>query len=304
MRVLFAGTPEAAVPSLDGLLASGHEVVGVLTRPAAPAGRGRKLVASPVAVRAEKAGLPVLTPAHPRDPEFAAALADLSPDACAVVAYGALLPGSVLAAPRHGWVNLHFSVLPRWRGAAPVQRGIIAGDDEVGATTFRIVRELDAGPVFRTLRLPLDPLATAGDVLADLSVRGAELLVETLTGIEAGEQPTPQDDAGLTLAPKLTVDAARIDWTTPTRVVHDHVRGNSPDPGAWTLHAGHRLKVLRSAPAAAALPPGELAVCKRQVLVGTGDGALELVEVQPFGKRAMRGADWGRGGVASGEVLA
>src|SRR5262252_2316930 len=193
MRLVFAGTPEAAVPSLDALLASRHSVVAVLTRPDAPAGRGRQMTASPVALRAGTAGIEVLRPRRPSDPTFLARLAQIAPDCCPVTAYGALIPSPALAIPQHGWVNLHFSVLPAWRGAAPVQHSIIHGDEITGATTFRLVAELDAGPVYGVLTEPVGSTDTAGDLLGRLSVAGAELLVATLDGIESGDlHPRPQ----------------------------------------------------------------------------------------------------------------
>lgn len=304
MRVMFAGTPQTAVPSLDAIVAAGHEVAAVLTRPPAPSGRGRKLVASPVAERANALGIEVIAPTHPRDEGFRERLESLGVDVCPVVAYGALLPDDLLRVPRYGWINLHFSVLPRWRGAAPVQRGIIAGDPEVGATTFQIVRDLDAGPIYRTYAEPLDAVVTAGEALAALAVSGARLLVDTLADVEAGIQPTPQPADGVTLAAKLTVEGAEIDWRRDAPSLHDHVRGHSPEPGAWTRWRGERLKVLRTAIVSRpGLAVGALDVGKRQVFVGTGAGALELLMVQPAGKKPMAGADWARGGVPDGAVL-
>src|SRR6476620_7070727 len=216
MRLVFAGTPEVAVPSLDALVASRHELVGVVTRPDAPAGRGRRLVASPVARRAEELGVPVLKPQHPRDPDFQEALRRLAPDCCPVVAYGALLPQSALDIPRHGWVNLHFSVLPSWRGAAPVQHALWAGDEVTGATTFRIVPELDAGPAFGVMTERIRPDDTAGELLARLAEGGAGLLVTTLDGIEDGSLVArPQQEEGVSFAPKITVEDARVDWSEP-----------------------------------------------------------------------------------------
>src|SRR5437016_8173796 len=216
MRLVFAGTPQTAVPALDVLLASRHEVAAVVTRPDAPAGRGRKVEASPVAQRAAAAGLEVLTPARARDPEFLARLREIGPDCCPVAAYGALLPQSALDIPPHGWVNLHFSLLPAWRGAAPVQHAVLHGDDITGATTFRIVKELDAGPVFGVVTEPIRPDDTAGDLLGRIAVSGAELLVATLDGIESGElRPQPQPADGVSLAPKIGVADARVDWTRP-----------------------------------------------------------------------------------------
>ena len=297
MRLVFAGTPEVAVPSLEALHASSHEVVGCVTRPDAPSGRGRKLRPSPVATRAEELGIPVLKPEHPREPAFQEQLRALAPDACPVVAYGALLPRSALEIPTHGWINLHFSLLPRWRGAAPVQRAIMAGDTRTGTTCFRIVPALDAGPVFDVEEVAL-PEATAGQLLDQLARSGAQQLVRVMDAVEAGAQPTPQPDEGVTLAAKLTPDEARLDFDAPALAVRNHVLGCSPDPGAWCLHRGERLKVHRAAIAEGVdAAPGELVTTKRQVFVGWADGALELLEVQAAGKRRMRAIDWARGGV-------
>lgn len=309
MRLVFAGTPDVAVTALNRLVDSEHEVVAVVTRPDAPRGRSKRLVPSPVAARAEQLGIEVLRPARPRDEDFVARLTALAPDCVPIVAYGALIPENVIAIPAHGWVNLHFSLLPRWRGAAPVQHAIIAGDDETGAATFSLVSELDAGDVYGMVREPIGPTDTAGDLLQRLAVSGADLLVLTLGSIEAGVTPTPQPEDGITLAPKITVDDARIDWQAPGVTIDRLVRGCHPNPGAWTTFRGERFKVNRVAvvpdDAAAAEPaPGELSVTRRSVLVGTGDGALELLDVRPSGRRDMRAADWARGaGLAPGEGL-
>lgn len=298
MRVVFAGTPEVALPALDALRASSHQLVGVVTRPDAPSGRGRRLVASPVAQRAEELGLRVLKPAHPRDPDFQAALRDLAPDACPVVAYGALLPQSALDIPEHGWINLHFSILPAWRGAAPVQHSVWAGDEVTGATTFRIVKELDAGPTYGVMTERIRPTDTAGDLLKRLAEGGATLLVRTLDGIEDGslearEQPTD----GVSLAPKIQVDDARIEWTDPAIGVDRQVRACTPDPGAWTTWEGERLKVgpVTVAAGRERLDPGVLLVTKNAVYVGTASDPVELGEVKASGKKQMRAADWARG---------
>jgi methionyl-tRNA formyltransferase len=298
MRLVFAGTPEVAVPSLDALAASQHELVAVVTRPDAPAGRGRKLVASPVAQRAEELGLPVLKPAHPRDPDFQAALRQLRPDCCPVVAYGALLPQSALDIPVHGWVNLHFSALPAWRGAAPVQHALWAGDEVTGATTFRIVKELDAGPTFGVMTERIRPDDTAGALLARLAEGGAGLLVATLDGIEDGSlEARPQQAEGVSLAPKITVDDARIDWTEPAVGVDRRIRACTPGPGAWSTHEGERIKIgpVTPCPDRDALAPGVLDVTKNAVLVGTGTVPVRLGEVKAFGKKQMGAADWARG---------
>jgi len=295
VRLAFAGTPDVAVPTLDALVAAGHDVVGVVTRPDAPAGRGKRLTPSPVAVRAQELGLEVLKPERPRDAEFVARLSELNVDAVPVVAYGALLPESVLAIPRLGWVNLHFSLLPRWRGAAPAQRSIMAGDTIGGATTFRIVKALDAGPVYRTLETPIDDSTTSGELLDRLARLGGPLMVETVELMAAGVEPVPQDEAGLTLAPKITVEEAQIDWSRPARELVRHIHGCSPDPGAWTLFRGERLKIDTAHVSDDALPPGELVATKRTVTVGTAAGALVLDQVRPQGKKPMPAADWARG---------
>jgi len=296
VRVIFAGTPEVAVPSLDAVADSAHELVGVVTRPDAPSGRGRKLVASPVAQRAEELAVPVLKPDHPRDPEFQDQLRELAPDCCAVVAYGGLLPQSALDIPPHGWVNLHFSCLPAWRGAAPVQHAIWAGDEVTGATTFRIVKELDAGPTFGVMTERIRPTDTAGDLLGRLAEGGAGLLVITLDGIaegslEAREQPVD----GVSYAPKIEVADAAIDWTGPAAAVDRGIRACTPSPGAWTTHEGERLKVGLVEIVDGSLEPGRLEIGKHEVLVGTGTTPVRLGEVQAVGKRRMAAADWARG---------
>lgn len=298
MRVVFAGTPEVALPALEAIHASDHELVGVVTRPDAPAGRGRKLTASPVGQRAEELGVPVLKPAHPRDADFQESLRALRPDCCPVVAYGALLPQSALEIPEYGWINLHFSVLPAWRGAAPVQHAIRAGDEVTGATTFRIVPALDAGPTFGVMTETIRATDTAGDLLARLAEGGAGLLTATLDGIADGSlSALPQPTDGVSLAPKITVDDAEIDWTMPAMGVDRMIRSCTPAPGAWTLHEGERLKVgpVRIDPAVTGLAPGELAVSKNALHVGTATAACRLGDVKPFGKKQMPAADWARG---------
>ena len=296
MRVVFAGTPEVAVPALDAVAESRHELVGVVTRPDAPAGRGRRLVASPVARRAEELGVPVLKPDHPRDPEFQEALKALAPDACPVVAYGALLPQSALDIPVHGWINLHFSVLPSWRGAAPVQHAIWAGDEVTGATTFRIVKELDAGPTFGIMTERIRPTDTAGELLARLAEGGSGLLVVTLDGIEDGSlEAREQPEEGLSFAPKILVEDARIDWTAPAVAIDRQVRACTPGPGAWSTWEGERIKVGPVTLTETRLDPGTLEVGKNHVLVGTGTVAVRLGEVKATGRKQMAAADWARG---------
>ncbi|MBB1255065.1 methionyl-tRNA formyltransferase [Streptomyces alkaliterrae] len=308
MKLVFAGTPEVAVPALDALIASErHEVAAVVTRPDAPAGRGRRLVASPVADRAEEAGIEVLKPAHPRDADFQARLREINPDCCPVVAYGALLPRAVLDIPAHGWVNLHFSLLPAWRGAAPVQHAVLAGDEVTGAATFQIEESLDSGPVYGVVTEEIRHTDTSGDLLTRLAFAGAGLLAATMDGIEDGSlKAVPQDERGVSYAPKITVADARVDWTTPALRVDRVVRGCSPAPGAWTVFRGERLKLVQAKPdpAVTDLAPGELRVGKHSVHVGTGSHAVELVWVQPQGKRPMKADDWARGvRIGSGEFL-
>ncbi|MGE3286737.1 MAG: methionyl-tRNA formyltransferase [Pseudonocardia sp.] len=308
MRLLFAGTPEPAVPSLRALLASRHEVVGVLTRPDAPAGRGRRLVRSPVGTVADEAGLPVFTPRRPSEPEFLDTLRELAPDCCAIVAYGALIRREALDVPRHGWVNLHFSLLPAWRGAAPVQAALRHGDDITGATTFRLEEGLDTGPTFGVVTEPIRFTDTAGALLGRLAESGARLLVATMDGIEDGTlQAVPQPADGVSHAAKVTVEDARVDWATPPLALDRLVRSVTPEPGAWTTFRGERLGLgpLRPLVEGPELKPGELRAEKRRVLVGTVGTPMELGEVRPMGKRAMPAPDWARGvRIAAGEELA
>jgi methionyl-tRNA formyltransferase len=307
MRLVFAGTPQTAVPALDALLASRHEVVAVVTRPDAPAGRGRKVEASPVALRAAAAGLEVLTPPKARDPEFLGRLREIGPDCCPVVAYGALLPQAALDIPVRGWVNLHFSILPAWRGAAPVQHAILHGDDVTGASTFDIVKALDAGPVYGVLTEPVRPDDTSGMLLERLSRSGAGLLVATLDGIEAGTvQAVPQPAEGVSFAPKITPDDARVDWKLPAHVVDRLIRACTPEPGAWTELDGTRVKLgpvtLDDGAAPPDLGPGELFAGRQAVFAGTGSRPVRLGEVQAPGKRRMNATDWARGLHTDGTV--
>ncbi|MBC7640358.1 MAG: methionyl-tRNA formyltransferase [Rhodoferax sp.] len=298
MRLVFAGTPAVALPALEAVLASRHEVVAVLTRPDAPAGRGRRTVASPVAERATAAGIEVLTPDRPGDPAFVQRLTELAPDSCPVVAYGALVPQRVLDVPVHGWVNLHFSLLPAWRGAAPVQHAVMAGDEVTGATTFRLEAGLDTGPVYGLLTETVRPNDTSGELLTRLAEAGAGLLVATLDAIADGTiTPRPQSAEGVSLAPKVDVADARIDWHAPAQRVDRLVRGCTPAPGAWTTWRGERLKLgpVRLAVATEPLPPGHLRAGRREVQVGTATVPVVLTTVQPQGKRAMPAADWARG---------
>jgi methionyl-tRNA formyltransferase len=325
MRLVFAGTPSAAVPALDALLASRHEVAAVVTRPDAPVGRGRRVEASPVALRAAAAGLEVLTPARARDPEFLDRLRAIGPDCCPVTAYGALLPQAALDIPPRGWVNLHFSILPAWRGAAPVYHAILHGDDVTGASTFLIVKEMDEGPVYGVLTEPVRPDDTTGTLLGRLSYSGAELLVATLDGIEEGTvQAVPQPADGVSYAPKVNPADAQVDWKRPAHVVDRQIRACTPEPGAWTELDGARLKLgpvsldavsLDAVSPDAVTPdavtpdapppdlaPGEVAIGRRAVLVGTGSRPVRLGDVQAPGKRQMTAPDWARGLRAVGPV--
>ncbi|MGW4469140.1 methionyl-tRNA formyltransferase [Nonomuraea sp. NPDC004354] len=299
MRLVFAGTPETALPSLRALIDSPrHEVVAVITRPDAPAGRGRALHPSPVAELAAAEGIEVLRPAKAGDPEFLDQLRELAPDCCPVVAYGALLPQAALDIPRHGWINLHFSLLPAWRGAAPVQHAVLHGDEITGAATFQIVKELDAGPVYGVVTEEVKATDTSGELLARLAVSGAGLLAATLDGVEDGTlEARPQPLDGVSIAPKISVDDARIDWNASAMRVDRLVRACTPNPGAWTTFRDQRVKIGPVRPAASAdrLAPGELVVGKNTVLVGTGTHPVELGEVQPQGKRLMTAGEWARG---------
>lgn len=298
MRLVFAGTPAPAVPSLQAVLASRHDVVAVVTRPDAPAGRGRRPAPSPVREAAEAAGVEVLTPSRVREPAFLDRLRALAPDCCPVVAYGALIPPAALEIPRHGWVNVHFSVLPAWRGAAPVQRAVAAGDTETGVTVFRLDEGLDTGPVLGTAVETLRPRDTAGEVLDRLAHVGAELLVRVLDGVEAGVlEARAQPDEGVSHAPKVTVDEARVDFTLPAVAVDRRIRAMTPEPGAWSTLGADRLRLfpVTHDPEAPALDPGKVRLTKRAVLVGTATSPVVLGDVQAPGKRPMAAVDWARG---------
>lgn len=303
MRIIFAGTPEVALPALRALLDSEHEIVAVLTRPDAPKGRGRGLHPSPVAVLALEAGIEVLRPrtlkARTQDgEEFRKDLQRLAPDCVPVVAYGNLIPRDVLDMVPHGFINLHFSKLPRWRGAAPVQAAIITGDTETGATTFRIDEGLDTGDILGMLSEPISPEDTAGTLLERLAYKGAPLLVETLDGLAAGTlSPRPQPEEGVEHAAKITVADAQVGWRRSAEEVDRQIRAYTPTPGAWALLGETRVKLgpVRPAPEVAGLGPGELKVEKKRVLAGTDTHAVELSTIQIPGKKMMNTADWARG---------
>ncbi|MGN9768073.1 methionyl-tRNA formyltransferase [Micromonospora sp. SD12] len=308
MRVIFAGTPAVAVPALAAVAASRHELVAVVTRPDAPAGRGRGLARSPVGAWADEHGIEVLTPARPREPEFQDRLRELAPDCVPVVAYGALVPPAALEIPRHGWINLHFSLLPAWRGAAPVQHAVLHGDELTGASVFQLEEGLDTGPVYGTLTDEIRPTDTSGDLLERLAHSGAGLLVAVLDAIDDGTaRAEPQPADGVSLAPKLTVEDARVRWSDPAFAVDRRVRACTPAPGPWTTFRGERVKLgpVTPVPDGPELKPGELLVEKSRVLAGTATTPVRLGEVRAAGKRAMPATDWARGvRVAAGEELA
>ena len=303
MKLVFAGTPEPAVPTLNALIASGHEVIAVLTRPDARKGRGRKMVPSPVKEVALEHGIEVLTPstlkAGTEDGNaIRARLTELAPDAIPVVAYGNLVPKDLLDVAQHGWVNLHFSLLPAWRGAAPVQAAINAGDDITGATTFQIEEGLDTGPE------TIQTVDTAGALLERLSHSGAQLMVATMDGLESGTLVAQPQQGEPTYAPKISTEDARVSWTQPDFAVGRHIRAHSPFPGAWTMHGEDRIKIGKVSPLHAAaqelgelphLEPGQLHITKKAVYIGTASTPVRIDELQPVGKKMMNAADWGRG---------
>jgi methionyl-tRNA formyltransferase len=298
VRLVFAGTPAVAVPALDAIAASDHDLVAVVTRPDAPAGRGRKLVRSPAGAWADEHGIEVLTPERPREPAFLSRLAEINPDCVPVVAYGALVPPAALEIPAHGWINLHFSLLPAWRGAAPVQHAVLNGDEFTGASVFALEAGLDTGPVYGTLTEAISPKDTSGDLLDRLAVGGSKLLVEVLNAIEVGAlAPVPQPSDGVSLAPKLTVGDAAVRWGDPAFAVDRRIRACTPAPGAWTQFRGERMKLgpVTHDPSAQRLEPGRLVVERGRVLVGTATTPVVLGEVRPAGKKPMAADAWARG---------
>lgn len=308
MRLIFAGTPAVTLPALDAIAASRHELVAVVTRPDAPAGRGRGLTRSPAGAWADRHGVEVLTPRRPGEPEFLTRLGELAPDCVPVVAYGALVPPAALEIPRHGWINLHFSLLPAWRGAAPVQHAVLHGDELTGASVFQLEKGLDSGPVFGTHTDQIRPTDTAGDLLERLAASGAGLLVAVLDAIEDGTaRAEPQPEHGVSLAPKLTVEDGQVRWTDPAFGVDRRIRACTPAPGAWSVFRDDRVKLGPVRPVAGGpdLKPGELLVERSRVLVGTSTVPVVLGEVRAAGKRAMPATDWARGArVTPGERFA
>jgi methionyl-tRNA formyltransferase len=307
VRIVFAGTPETALPSLEALVGSRHDVAAVVTRPDARRGRGRTLHPSPVAARAAELGIEVLKPERADDPAFLDRLREIGPACCPIVAYGALLKREALDVPEYGWLNLHFSALPAWRGAAPVQRSIMAGDEVTGATVFSLVEALDAGPVLGTITERIRDDDTAGTLLERLAHEGARLLVDALDHVEDGDiGAVAQPEDGVTYAPKLTTDDAHVDWSRPAFAVDRQVRGCTPAPGAWTLLDGQRVKLGPVTPTTDdTLRPAEVQAGRREVRVGTATTDVVLGTVQPTGKKPMAAADWARGTtIEPGTVLA
>ncbi len=305
MRLVFAGSPLAAVPSLQSIAASSHEVLAVVTRADSPQGRRATVTPTPVALVAEELGIPTIK-ANRLTGRVSGEILDLKPDLGVIVAYGALVREPLLSAPVHGWINLHFSLLPRWRGAAPVQRAIIFGDDLTGATVFRLVDELDAGDVFGQLTEPVGRLQTAGSLLESLSHSGAELLIRVIDAIASGSARADPQVGDMTLAPKLTVADGEVNWMADAVTITNLIRGVTPEPGASTIVDGTRLKILAAAIArdVPRLEPGHLALVDKAVLVGTATHPVHLLAVHPAGRTQMDAASWWRGRPAGAGMVA
>ncbi|EPR74984.1 Methionyl-tRNA formyltransferase [Leifsonia rubra CMS 76R] len=305
LRLLFAGSPEVAIPSLETLLTSDHDVVGVLTRTDSAQGRRRVMTATPVAERAERSGIEVVR-ANRLDSAASGAIAALDVDLGVIVAYGGLVPKSALAIPRLGWINLHFSLLPQWRGAAPVQRAIMAGDTVSGATVFQLVEQLDAGDIFATMTEPIGAQQTAGALLSQLSISGAALLADVVDSLAEGTARAVPQSGEVTLAPKLFLDDGRIVWSQPADAVHNRIRGVTPEPGASTQVDGKRLKILEAAIACETptMRVGLIELIGKQVFVGTATLPIELLRVHPEGRKEMDAAAWWRGLTSESEVVA
>ena len=296
LRLVFAGSPAAAVPSLRALIASQHEVVAVVTREDSPQGRRGTLTPTPVAEVAAEHGIPVIK-ANRLAGAATERITELGADLGVIVAYGGLVREPLLSAPEHGWINLHFSLLPRWRGAAPVQRAIIAGDETTGAMVFQLVPELDAGDVFGSITEPIGRFQTAGGLLDTLAASGAQLLERVVDGIADGSARAEPQVGVVTLAPKLTLDDGLVPWHSDAETVTQVIRGVTPEPGAFTMLDGARFKIIeaRIARDAPRLPPGQLAQEGKLILIGTATDPVELVTVHPAGRKAMNAGDWWRG---------
>jgi methionyl-tRNA formyltransferase len=307
LRIIFAGTPETAIPALTALVDSEHEVIAVITRPDAQSGRGRLSTPSPVAVAAGANNIPVLKYANLRASKIQEELMQLQPEAIAVVAYGALVPVELLALPKYGWINLHFSLLPAWRGAAPVPYAIRFGDEITGATTFQIEAGLDTGPVYGVVTERITDEDTAGTLLSRRSHSGARLLVETLSGVEQGQlRAMPQGRQDVSLAPKILPKDCQIDWRQPALSIGRLIRAYTPEPGAWTTLNDERILIgpIEILATTLAGGPGELIISKHEVFVATGSNSIKLGKVKPAGKKEMPASDWARGfRIGSGQVL-
>jgi len=296
VRIVFAGSPQTAVPTLDALLASRHEIVGVVTREDAPRGRKKVVTPTPVAIRATEARVPLIK-TNRLDESATAAISALAPDLGVIVAYGGLVREPLLSTPRLGWINLHFSLLPRWRGAAPVQHAILAGDETTGVSVFRLVPELDAGELYAQVEEPIGRFHTAGSLLERLARIGAPVVVDVVDALEEGTAVGRPQEGEASHARKLRLDDGRIEWTRPAAEIDRRIRAVTPEPGAATRLDGERFKVLGAVAAhdAVRLSPGEVEMYGGRVLTGTGQGLLELLRVQPFGRSAMQAEDWFRG---------
>jgi methionyl-tRNA formyltransferase len=305
LSLVFAGSPSAAVPSLEALAGSDHRITAAITREDSPQGRRGTLTQTPVAQAASELGIPVIR-ANRLAGAATEAAAALTPDLGVIVAYGGLVREPLLSMPRLGWINLHFSLLPRWRGAAPVQRAIIAGDDITGASVFQLVPDLDAGDVFGQLTQPIGALETAGHLLESLAQSGADLLLRVVDNLADGTARAEPQGGDVTVAPKLTLEDGRIDWSTTAVAISNLVRGVTPEPGAFTTLDGARLKILDAAIArdAPRLTPGSIALDGRRLLAGTASDPIELLRVQPAGKKAMSAPDWWRGRPAGASTVA
>jgi methionyl-tRNA formyltransferase len=301
MRIIFMGTPDFAVPALRALHQAGHEIACVYTQPPRPAGRGKKLLPSPVQAEAERLALPVRTPLSLREPEMQAEFAAIRADVAVVAAYGLILPRPVLEAPRHGCLNIHASLLPRWRGAAPIQRAVMAGDAETGITIMQMDTGLDTGPMLHKVRVPI-ARKTTGELLEELAELGAAAMVQVLADLPAFP-PQAQDESQATYAPKIDKAEAKIDWRADAVVIERLVRGLAPFPGAWFMLGGERIKLLLAEPVEASGPPGT--VLDKDFTIACGSGALRPLRLQRAGRPAMARADFLRGRpVASGTLLA
>ena len=306
MRIVFLGTPEFAVPSFRALLKERYQVVGVVTQPDRPQGRSRsRLIAPPVKTEALNASIPVLQPARPLGDVFLAGLRRLEPDLAVVVAYGHILRPDVLSLPRLGMINVHASLLPRWRGAAPIQHAILAGDTETGVSIMQMDQGLDSGPVLHRVATPIGPNETAGSLAARLAELGAAALIDALA-LLTGEfaRPEPQDDGRVTLAPKIDRERGRLDWSRDAAALARQVRAFDPAPGAWTVHEQSPLKLFGAVAVAEQGEPGCVLTAGDRLVVGCGDGALSLDEVQPSGRTRLTVSEWVRGrGIALGARL-